>query len=119
MKTLERLLVYRTRLQVAEDLDPLQFAYLEHIGVEDAVLHMLHQAYSYVVVPGSYVRIIFFTFSGAFNTIRPPTQRDNLLAMWWSPSLTSWVTDYLTSRPQYVRLGRCVSAALGLHRGLF
>ena len=27
MKTLERLLVRRMRLQVAEDLDPLQFAY--------------------------------------------------------------------------------------------
>jgi len=34
----------RMRLQVAEDLDPLQFAYQKHIGVEDAVLYILHRA---------------------------------------------------------------------------
>ena len=42
MKTLERLLVRHMRLQVAEDLDPLQFAYQKHIGVEDAILYILH-----------------------------------------------------------------------------
>ena len=31
MKTLERLLLSRMRLHVAEDLDPLQFAYQKHI----------------------------------------------------------------------------------------
>ena len=33
MKTLERLLVSRMRLQVAEDLDPLPFAYQKRVGV--------------------------------------------------------------------------------------
>ena len=53
MKTLERLLVRRMRLQVAEDLDPLQFAFQKPIGVEDVILYMLHQAYAYLDVPGS------------------------------------------------------------------
>ena len=44
MKTLERLLVCRMRLQVPENLDPLQFAYQKHVGVEDAILYMLHRA---------------------------------------------------------------------------
>ena len=57
MKTLERLLVRRMRLQVAEDLDPLQFAYQKHIEVEDAILYMLHRAYAYLDVPGSYVSL--------------------------------------------------------------
>jgi len=48
------------RLQVTEDLDPLQFAYQKHTGVEDAILYMLHRAYAYLDVPGSYVRIMFF-----------------------------------------------------------
>ena len=48
MKTLERLLVRRMRLQVAEDLHPLQFAYQEHIGVEDTILYMLHRAFAYL-----------------------------------------------------------------------
>ena len=42
MKTLERLLVRRMRLPAAEDLDPLQFAYQKHIGVEDTILYMQH-----------------------------------------------------------------------------
>ena len=72
MKTFERLLVCRMRLQVAGDLDPLQFAYQKEIGVEDAILYMLHRAYAYLDVPASYVRIMFFDFSSAFSTIRAP-----------------------------------------------
>ena len=53
MKTLEKLLVCRIRLQVAEDLDSLQFAYQKHIGEEDAILYMLHREYAYLDVPGS------------------------------------------------------------------
>ena len=67
MKTLERLLVHCMRLQVAGDLDPLQFAYQKHIGVEDAILYMLHRAYAYLDVPGSYVKIMFFDFSSAIE----------------------------------------------------
>ena len=115
VKTLEWLLVHRMTLQVAEDLDPLQFAYQKHIGVEDTILYMLHRAYAYLEVPGSYVRI--FDFYSAFITIRPPILRDKLLGMGVAPSLTSWITDYLTARPQYVRMGRCVSGMLECSTG--
>ena len=37
MKTFERLLVRCIRLQVAEDLDPLQFAYQKQSGRRDSV----------------------------------------------------------------------------------
>jgi len=117
MKTLERLLVHHMRLQVAEDLDSLQFAYQKHIGVEDAILYMLHWAYAYLDVPGSYVRIMFFDFSCAFNTIRPLILKDKLLGMGVAPSLTFWIIDYLTARPQYVRMGRCVSGTLKCSTG--
>ena len=113
IKPLERLLVRRMRLQVAEDLDPLQFAYQKHIGLEDAIIYMLHQAYAYLDVSGLYVRIMLFHFSSAFHTaIQPPILKDKLLGMGVAPSLTSWIIDYLTARPQYVRMGRCVSGTL-------
>ena len=73
---------------------------------------LLHWAYAYLDVPGSYVRIIFFDFSSAFNTIRPPILKDKLLGMGAAPSLTSCIIDYQTARPQYVRMGRCVSGTL-------
>ena len=34
-----------------------------------------------------------------------------------APSLTSWIIDYLTARPQYVRIGRCVSGTLECSTG--
>lgn len=59
MKTIGHLILCHLRPQVAQRLDPLQFAYQEHIGVEDAVLYMLHRAHAYLDLPGSYVRIVF------------------------------------------------------------
>ena len=45
----------------------------------------------------------------AFNTIRPTLLGDKLTAMQVDASLVSWIVDYLTGRPQYVRLPQCVS----------
>lgn len=71
MKTLERLVLRLLRPLVQHALDPLQFAYQEALGVEDAILYMLHRTYSFLDEPGGYVRIMFFDFSSAFDTILP------------------------------------------------
>ena len=68
-------------------------------------MYMLHRTYAYLDVPGSYARIIFFDFSGAFNTIRPPILKDKLLGMGVAPSLASWIIDYMTARPQIMECG--------------
>ena len=52
---------------------------------------------------------MFFDFSSAFNTIQPPRLSDKLLQMGVNVQLVSWITDYLTERPQFVRLKDCVS----------
>jgi len=93
------------------------FAYQKHIVMEYAILYMLHQAYAYLDVPGSHVRIMFFDFSSAFNTIRLPILKDKLLGMGVAPSLTSGIIDYLSARPQYVRMGGCVSGTPGCSTG--
>jgi len=51
-------------------MNPLQFAYQPHIGVEDTIIFLLHRAYSHQEEAGSVVRVMFFDFSSAFNTIR-------------------------------------------------
>ncbi|KAI3369655.1 hypothetical protein L3Q82_025367 [Scortum barcoo] len=53
------------------------------------------------------VRITFLDFSSAFNTIQPLLLRDKLTEMGVGSHLVAWITDYLTGRPQYVRLGDC------------
>lgn len=99
MKTLERLVLRVLRSEVTDAMDPLQFAYQEHLGVDD----------TYLEEPGCCVRILFFDFLSAFNTIQPLILKDKLEGMGVDRFLTSWITDYLTERPQYVRLQNCVS----------
>ena len=53
------------------------------------------------------MRIVFFDFSSAFSTIQPLLLRDKLTEMRVDPLLVTWITDYLTERPQYVRLKGC------------
>ena len=90
-------------------VDPLQFAYKPGIGVDDAVIYLLHRSLSHLESTGSTVRAMFFDFSSAFNTIHPSLLRGKLEGAGVDCHLAAWTTDYLTNRPQYVRLRDCVS----------
>ena len=48
---------------------------------------------------------MFFDFSSAFNTIQPHLLCDKLIMYKMPPSIIAWILDYLTDRPQRVRLG--------------
>lgn len=109
MKTMERLLLHHLRPMVSHVLDPLQFAYREKVGVDDTILYLLHRSLSHLDKANSVVRITFFDFSSAFNTIQPLLLRGKLTEMGVDPQLVTWITDYLTGRPQYVRLRDCTS----------
>ncbi|KAI4876885.1 hypothetical protein NFI96_029052 [Prochilodus magdalenae] len=60
---MERLLLNHLRPQVHHAEDPLQFAYREKVGVEDAILYLLHRAHSNLDKGGGAVRVMFFDFS--------------------------------------------------------
>jgi len=52
--------------------DPVQVVYHPGVGVEDAIICLLHLvAHSHLDKAGSTVRIMFFDFSSAFTTIQP------------------------------------------------
>ena len=109
IKILERLVLVHFRSLMGPSMDPLQFAYQPNIGVDDAIIFLLHRALSHLERPGSTVKVTFFDFSSAFNTIQPLLLRDKLELSGVDHHLTSWITDYLTNRPQYVRTKDCVS----------
>ena len=88
---------------------PLQFAYQANIGVDDAIIY---RAYTHLEKPLSTLRVMFFDFSSAFNTIQPPWLAEKLSVMQVDHGLVAWITDYLTSRPQYVRLQGSLSDVL-------
>lgn len=63
MKTLERLILHHLRPLVSSALEPLQFAYQPGIGVDGAVIYLLHQSLSHLEQAGNTVRVMFFDFS--------------------------------------------------------
>ncbi|KAI4888527.1 hypothetical protein NFI96_008530 [Prochilodus magdalenae] len=81
MKTMERLVLEQLRPMVQPLLDPLQFAYQPRLGVEDAIIYLLNRVYAHLDKPASTVRVMFFDFSSAFNTIQPALLGDKLNVM--------------------------------------
>ncbi|KAK3524976.1 hypothetical protein QTP86_011792 [Hemibagrus guttatus] len=63
MKVLERIVLAHLVSQVKPALDPLQFVYQPHVGVNNAVTYLLQCAHSYLDGSGGTVRIMFFYFS--------------------------------------------------------
>ncbi|KAK3521078.1 hypothetical protein QTP86_006320 [Hemibagrus guttatus] len=116
MKVLERIVLAHLVPQVKPALDPLQFAYQPHVG-DDAVIYLLQRTHSYLDGSGGTVRIMVFDFSSAFNTIQPFLLSEKLLRMGVSSSTSSWIADYLSDRPQFVRLGASVVSNRGASQG--
>lgn len=50
-------------------------------------------------------RTLLFDFSSAFNTIHPSLLQEKLNIMAVDPYLVNWITDYLTNRSRFVRVG--------------
>ncbi|KAK3536977.1 hypothetical protein QTP86_029474 [Hemibagrus guttatus] len=109
MKSFERLVLSYLKDITDPLLDPLQFAYRANRSVDDAVNMALHFILQHLDSPGSYARILFVDFSSAFNTIVPALLRDKLFQLNVPDSMCSWITDFLTDRRQFVRLGTHVS----------
>ncbi|KAI2646159.1 hypothetical protein H4Q32_026094 [Labeo rohita] len=73
------------------------------------LMKTLERALSHLEKSGSTVRVMFFDFSSAFNTIQTALLRDKLDYMGVDHHLLTWILDYLTNRPQYVRVRDCES----------
>ena len=117
MKIFERLVLNQLKPSVSEHLDPLQFAYQADIGVDDAITYLLNRALNHLEDPGCSVRIMFFDFSSAFNTIQPILLAEKLARMGVDNHLVAWIKDYLSERPQFVRLQDCRSDVLVSNTG--
>ncbi|KAI3365128.1 hypothetical protein L3Q82_010109, partial [Scortum barcoo] len=65
----------------------------------------------------SYVRLLFVDFTSAFNTIIPQTLVQKLTTLGLSLTLCNWVLDFLTDRPQSVRIHDVSSSSISLSTG--
>ena len=104
MKICEKIVLNRLTLYTRRYLDPLQFAYQSRRNTEDAILFMLNNVYKHLDKPGNSVRIMFYDFSSAFNTIQPHLLVEKMKLMNIPQNFIKWIFSYLTNRPQFVRL---------------
>ena len=109
MKCLERIVLGRLQLQTQHALDPLQFAYKQNRSTDDATLTLLHNAYTHLDTPKSFVRILFIDFSSAFNTIQPHLMILKLLNLSVCPKLILWIVSFLVHRSQAVSFHNSLS----------
>ena len=66
---------------------------------------------------GNYARILFIDFSSAFNTIQRHGMIDKLQKLEVPAALVHWVFNFLSNRPQCVRVGDIKSPVLVSNTG--
>ncbi len=117
MKCFERLVMQKIKNSLPNTLDPLQFAYRPNRSTDDAISSTLHLALTHLENKDSYVRMLFIDFSSAFNTIIPQQLINKLNLLGLNNSLCNWILDFLTGRPQSVRVGHNTSSTTTLSTG--
>ncbi len=114
MKIFERLLKKHICSSIPATLDPFQFAYRPNRSTDDAILDSLTHI---DCKNGNYVRLLFIDYSSAFNTIVPTKLAVKLSDLGLNTSLCDWIQDFLTARPQVVKVGQFTSNSITLNIG--
>ncbi|KAI3354907.1 hypothetical protein L3Q82_004701 [Scortum barcoo] len=118
MKCFEWLVKSFITSSIPDSLDPLQFAYRPNRSTEDAIALTLHTAaFSHLDQRDTYVRMLFIDYSSAFNTIVPSKLVTKLRDLGLNSALCDWILNFLTGRPQAVRMGSTTSSTLTLNTG--
>ncbi|KAF7658945.1 hypothetical protein LDENG_00005470 [Lucifuga dentata] len=99
------------------NLDPHQFAYRANRSAEDAISNALHVALTHLEQKDAHVKMLFIDFSSAFNTIIPQQLVEKLSTLGFNTQLCNWILDFLTGRPQSVRIGKRTSSTITLSTG--
>lgn len=79
--------------------------------------YILHTALSHLEGRDTYVRMLFVDYSSAFNTIVPSRLDSKLKDLGLNTPLCDWILDFLTGRPQVVRIDNLTSTSLTLSTG--
>ncbi|KAI4900497.1 hypothetical protein NFI96_007889, partial [Prochilodus magdalenae] len=117
MKCFKRVVMRHIKGKLPPSLDPLQFAYRPNRSTDDAITTTLHLALTHLDNKDTYVRMLFIDFSSAFNTIIPQHLIGKLGVLGLNTSLCNWVLDFLTDRPQSVKIGNNISSTTTLSTG--
>ncbi len=112
MKYLERLVLHHIRTALPPTLDPHQYAYRANRSKDDAISIALHSVLCHLEHQGTYVQLLFLDFSSAFNIILPSRFFYKMSDLGNQYNICLWIKDFLTDRPQSVRMGQHNSSTL-------
>ncbi|KAI4894158.1 hypothetical protein NFI96_004515 [Prochilodus magdalenae] len=93
-------------------MDPHQFAYRSNRSTDDAIALTVHSALTHLDRRNTYVGMLFIDYSSAFNTTIPAKLIPKLTDLGLNSHL-----DFLTGRPQVVRVGNSFLSTLTLSTG--
>ncbi len=97
-------------------LEPLQFAYRPNRSTDDAISQVLHSSLTQIDSKNdNYVRLLLIDYSSAFNTTVPIKLAVKLTDLCLNSSLCDWILDFLTGRPQVVKVGQFTSNSITLN----
>ncbi len=92
--------------------------FLGHMASAAAVTPFGHSSLTHIDSKnGNYVRLLFIDYSSAFNTIVPTKLTVKLSDLGLNTSLCDWIQDFLTARPQVVKVGQFTSNSITLNIG--
>ncbi|KAI4893078.1 hypothetical protein NFI96_011541 [Prochilodus magdalenae] len=116
-KCFERLVMTHIKATIDVTVDLHQYAYRRNRSTDDAISSVVHTALTHLEQKDSYVRMLFVDYTSAFNTMIPQTLTDKLSSLGLRSSLCNWVLDFLTNRPQSVRIHNLSSSTTILSTG--
>ncbi len=118
MKVFERLVNNHICSSIPITLDPIHFAYRPNKCTDDAISHVLHSSLTHIDSKnGNYVRLLYIDYRSAFNTKVPIELAVKLTDVGLNSSLCDWIQDFLTGRPQVVKVGQFTSNSITLNVG--
>ncbi|KAK3539456.1 hypothetical protein QTP70_008511 [Hemibagrus guttatus] len=117
MKCFERLVKRHIKNLLPPSLDPMQFVYRPNRSTDDAISTTLHLALTHLDNKDTYVQMLFVDFRSAFNTIIPQHLIEKLSLLGTNTSLCNWILDFLTGRPQSIRIRNSISSITTLSTG--
>ncbi|KAK1794793.1 hypothetical protein P4O66_010001 [Electrophorus voltai] len=118
MKCFEKLVRVFITSSLPASMDPLQFAYCQNRSTDDTIAHLLQTTRTHLDKGrGNYAKMLFVDYSSAVNTIIASLLTTKLEDLGLHTSLCDWISNFLTNRPQSVRVGNCASSTLTLSTG--
>lgn len=105
MKCMERLVLYHIKSALLPTMDPHQYAYRANRSTDDAINTALHTVLRHLEHPGTYARLLSIDYSSAFNTILSNRLFHKMTDLGIQHNICLWIKNFLTKRPQSVRMG--------------